>query len=120
MIVRLEVSLPERVLALHRADRVHGVGAANGPLAGLGQSEEAHFPLAHEVGHRADDILDGHRGVDAMLVEQVDPVGAEAFERRVDHLANVRRPAVEAGNGALVEREPELGGDDDAVARARA
>src|SRR5947199_379494 len=31
-----------------------------------------------------------------MLIQQVDPIGLEALQRRVGHLANVRRPAVES------------------------
>jgi hypothetical protein len=38
---------------------MHGVRAANRALARLGQSEESHFPFAHEVGHRAHDLSIG-------------------------------------------------------------
>ncbi len=75
--LRLEVALPERVLALERGDRVHGVGAADRPLARLGQAEEADLPFAHQLRHRADDILDRHRGIDAVLVQQIDVVRPE-------------------------------------------
>ena len=96
MIRVLEVALPQRVLALQRRDRVHGVGAADRSLAGLGEAEEAHLALANEVGHRAHDVLDRHGGIDAVLVEQVDVVGAEAAQRALDRLADVLRPAVDA------------------------
>ena len=92
---RLEVALPERVLALQRRDRVHGVRAADRLLAGLGEAEEADLALAHEVGHRADDVLDRHGGVHAVLVEEIDAVGREAAQRALDHLADVLRPAVQ-------------------------
>src|SRR5207237_6762634 len=49
---RLEVALPERVLALQGRDRVHGMRAADRLLAGLGEAEEADLALAHELGHR--------------------------------------------------------------------
>ena len=53
-----------------------------------------------------------------MLVEQVDPVGAQAPERRVAHGANALRPAVLPVRGIAI-REAELGGDDDLVAHWR-
>ena len=43
---------------------------------GFGEAEEANLALAHELRHRADDVLDRHRGIDAMLIEQIDVVGA--------------------------------------------
>ena len=98
---RLEVALPQRVLALQRRDRMHGVRAADRLLARLGQAEEAHLALAHELGHRADDVLDRHRGIDAVLVEQVDVVGAQPAQRAFDRLADVLGPAVDAVDRAV-------------------
>jgi hypothetical protein len=49
----------------------------------------AHLPGAHEVGHRADGVLDGHGRVDAMLIVEVDVIDAEARERCVAGLADV-------------------------------
>ena len=116
---RFEVALPQRVLALERRDRVHGVGAADRILASLGEAEEADLPLAHELGHRADDVLDRHSRVHAVLIEQVDPVGGEAAERALDGFADVCRAAVQPRDPAVrVELEAELGGDDDPVASA--
>ena len=54
-----------------------GVRAADRLLAGLRESEKAHLPGAHQLGHRADDVLDRHGRIDAMLVEQVDVVGPQ-------------------------------------------
>ena len=77
------------------------------------------LPSRDERGHRADHVLDRHRGVDAVLVEQVDVVGPEPAQRALDGLADVLRAAVHAVDRALrVELEAELGRDDDAVARA--
>src|SRR5262249_61893222 len=45
---RLEVALPQRVLALERRDRVHRVRAAYRLLPGLGQAEMPHLALADE------------------------------------------------------------------------
>ena len=80
---------------------MHGVRAADRLLAGLGEAEEADLALAHEVGHRAHDVLDRHGGVDAVLVEEVDAVGGEPAERALDGLADVLRPAVHARDAAV-------------------
>jgi hypothetical protein len=55
-----------------------------------------------------------------VLVEQVDGVGAEPPQRAVDRAADVVGLAGQPGLAALVvEREAELGGDDDLVAHGR-
>jgi len=53
-----------------------------------------------------------------VLVEEVDAVGGEAAQRALDGLADVLRPAVQASDGAVLDLEPELGGDDGPVAPA--
>src|SRR4051812_6141908 len=70
----LEIPLPKRVLALKRRDGMHRVRPTNRLLTRLGETEEAHFPVAHEVRHRAHDFLDWDGGIDAMLVEEIDVV----------------------------------------------
>ena len=57
---------------------MHGVRAANRFLTGLGETEEANLALAHQVGHGADNVFDRHRGIDAMLVEQIDVVSLQS------------------------------------------
>ena len=65
----------------------------------------------------AGDVLDRDVRVDAVLVEQVDGVGPQATQGALDGGADVVGPAGDAGLLAvLVEREPELGGDDDILA----
>ena len=98
---------------------MHGVGAADRLLARLGEAEEAHLPFAHELGHRADDILDRYGGVHAVLVQEVDVVRVEPAERALDSLADVRGPAVHPRNGAVLDLEAELGCDDEPFALPR-
>ena len=84
---------------------------------GLGQAEVAHLAGVDELLDGAGDVLDGDVRVDAVLVEQVDGVGAQPPQRAVDGGADVLGPAGDAGLVAvLVEGEAELGGDDDLVA----
>ena len=58
-------------------DRLYGVGAADGAGSGFGKAEMADFPCFDELFDGAGDVLDGYLGVDAVLVEEVDPVGAQ-------------------------------------------
>ena len=65
-------------------------------------------------------VLDRHVGVDAVLVEQVDDVGAQPPQRAVDRGADVLGPAADAALVAVVvEGEAELRRDDDLVADRR-
>src|SRR6188474_481886 len=90
------------------------VSAADVPLAGFREAEIEHLTLAYQVGHCTDDVLDRHRGIDAMLVQQVDPVGLQPPERALDPLLHTFRPAIQSRHASL-DREPELCCDDRAV-----
>ena len=87
-------------------------------LARFREAEESDLSLAHQIRHDADDILDRHGGIHAVLVEKIDAVSSETAERAFDGFANMLRPAVHSCDGAVLELEPELGRDDDAVALA--
>ena len=87
--------------------------ATNRLHAGLGQTEMLDFAFANQIADRARDFFDRHVRIDAMLIEEIDPIGLEPPERRVSHFAYMGRPAVEACLLAVLELEAELGGDDD-------
>ena len=72
---------PQRVLALDGRDRLHGVRPADGLHAGLGEAEVPHLALGDQLLDRARHLLDRHVRVDAVLVEEVDRVGAQALQR---------------------------------------
>ena len=75
--------------------------------------------LGDEVLHRARDLLDGHSGINPMLVEQIDAVGSEALQHPVDGSSDVVGAAVHAAAalaGAWVDVPAELRGDDHLVA----
>ena len=61
----------------------------------------------------------GTSGIDAVLIEEIDPIGLEPLQRGVGDLADVRRPAVESRLLAVFELEPELRRDDDLIANRR-
>jgi hypothetical protein len=116
---RLGVTGPQGVLRLQGGDPVDGVGAADGVHPRLGQADVADLALGDQLGQGADGVLDRGVGVDAVLVVQVDVVGAEPPQGAVDRGADVGRAAVEvAGAAAGVGDHAELGRHHDLVAAA--
>ena len=91
----LGLAPPERVLALQRGDRLDGVRAADRLHARLGEAEVPDLARLDQLLHRAGDVLDRDARVDAVLVEQVDRVGPEPLQRRVDAALDRLRAAVE-------------------------
>ena len=113
---------PEHVvtIALHRGDRVHRVRAAQQFVVHLGQAQVADLALGHELGHRADGLLDLGRLRRAVQVVQVDDLDAEPGQRR---LAGPLHVVVLAADDAVrVARRPvdaELGSQLHLVAPVR-
>ena len=81
MIFVFGLAPPERVFALQRGDGLDGVGAADGLRAGFGQAEVPDLACCDQVLHGAGDVFDGHVGVDAVLIEEIDGVDLQALER---------------------------------------
>src|SRR5215218_5287575 len=73
----LGLSPPQGVFALQRRNRVNRVRPANGLNACLRQSEVSDLAFPDEVPDCAGDVFDRHVGIDAMLIEEVDPIGFE-------------------------------------------
>ena len=94
---------------------LHGVGAADRLRAGLRQPEVFHLARVDQLIDRTRHVLNRHARVDAVLIEQVDPIDPQPLERPVDRLRDVRRLAVRAHESRAAVRlhlEPELRGDD--------
>ena len=92
--LRLEVAGPERVLRLHRRDRMGGVRLADPLRRRLAEPDVEDLALLDQLGHRPDRLLDRHVRVHAVLVVEIDPVGPEALERALDRAAHVLGRAV--------------------------
>ena len=73
-------ALDERVLGLDGSDRLHGMGATDIRDARLRQTEMQHLALLNEVFDRSGDVFHRHLRVNAVLVEQIDVVGAQALQ----------------------------------------
>jgi hypothetical protein len=76
---------------------IHGFCAsshASAICAGFREPEVFDLTFPDQVLHRACHVLNWHVGVDAMLIQEIDPIGLQPRERRVGDLADVGRPAV--------------------------
>ena len=62
----------------------------------LGQAEVPDLALLDQVPDRARDVFDRHVRVHAVLIEQVDRIDAQPFQRALRDLLDVLRPAVHA------------------------
>jgi hypothetical protein len=95
------------------------VRAADRPRRGFGQAEVLDLALPDQIPDRARDVFDRHVRVHAVLIEEIDRIDVEPFQRALRDLLDVLRPAVHAELFALagrVEFEPELRGDHQPVA----
>ena len=90
-----QVAGPQRPLALQRGDGVDGDGAADRGGRRLRQPEVADLALLHQLGHRADRVLDRHPPVDPVLVVQVDHVDAQPAQAGLRAGADVLGAAVD-------------------------
>lgn len=71
-----------------------------------------------ELFHRPGDIFDRNLAIDAMLVEEVDAIGAQTLQRRISNGADALRPAVLWLRRVPIP-ETKFGGDDDLIPDGR-
>src|SRR5713226_6901505 len=69
------------------------VGTPDVGDAGLGEAEKSYLSLLDEITYRAGHLLDRHRPIHAMLIEQIDVVGAKPPQRALDRFPDMRGPA---------------------------
>ncbi len=99
---------------------MHFVRAADGARGSLGQSEVADFSGAHQLGHRAHCFFDGHGGIDAVLVIQVNSFHAQALQTVVAARADVFWSAVDTAHRGIsfASNDAEFRGEKSLVAQA--
>jgi hypothetical protein len=76
-------------------------------------AQMGHLALLDQVPHGACDILDGDLRVDAVLIEQVDDIGAQPLERSLGHGADDLGAAVDHAVGFAAAVPAEFGDDGD-------
>ena len=86
--------------------------------AGLGKTEKPRLALFDQLAGRAGHVLYRHRWIDAVLIEQVDKVGAKPSQTALHRLKDMLGPAVHADDPVAVETRAKLGGDHYPVAPA--
>ncbi|MNH03727.1 hypothetical protein D3C79_629980 [compost metagenome] len=108
----LGLAPPEGILALQRRHRLHRVGTPDGLGTGFRQAEVFDLALGNQLFHRAGDLFNGHLGIDAMLIEQIDGLRLQAAQGAFDSRADMLGATVEGPLLAVIaEIEAEFGGD---------
>ena len=89
-------------------------GAFNRRGRGFGQAQKTHFAGAHQLGHGAHGVFDGHGFVDAVLVVQINLLDAQTLSAGVATGLHVFGPAIDAARRRVgrVARDAELGRDE--------
>ena len=72
------------------------MGAADHLDAGFGHAEMPDLALMDQLLDRTGDILDGHVGIDSMLIEEVDAIRPQALQGLLDNQADAPRAAIKA------------------------
>src|SRR5512146_2756149 len=67
----------------------------NGWCARFGHPEVPHLALLNQILDGAGDIFNGHVGIDAMLIEQIDRIGPQPLQRCVGKLPDALRAAAQ-------------------------
>jgi hypothetical protein len=86
----------------------------------FGKTKVFHFALLDQIFDNARDVFDRHIWIDAMLVEQVDAICLQSFERSLGNFPDVLRAAINADLlSSLGNLEPELRRDNHLIANGR-
>ena len=87
----------EGVFALQGGDWLHGVSFADGVYTRFRQAKVLHLALGDQFLHSAGNFLDRHIWIDAMLVEEIDVVGAQPLQAGLGRGLDVLGTAIGAG-----------------------
>ena len=108
--LKLRLAPPDGILALNCRHRTHAVGTPDGAGACLRQSEVQHLALLYQLCHGVGHLLYGRGRVYAVLIQQVDVVGAQPPQRALNGPAHMGHAAVESRRTTLLNTESELCG----------
>ena len=112
---RLGGAVAEAEPVLHRHDVRHLLGRLQLLDGDLGEADVPDLALVLQVLELADLVLHGDVGVDAVQLEQVDPVDLELAQAQLGLLAEVRRPPDRDPAVRPLPGQPGLGGDHQVV-----
>src|SRR4029453_3256668 len=108
-----------RVFALERGDRVNCVCATDGLHARFRQAEVRDLPFPDQVFHGSCDIFDWEVPADTILIEKIDSIRSDPFERSLGNFFDVCGPATESALSARFKREAELCRDHHLITQRR-
>lgn len=74
--------------------------------------------FCNEILHRAGNLFHGNIQINPMLVEQIDHIGPQPFQRGLGHVPNILWPAIQSLAGHST-RKSELGGNDSFIELVR-
>ena len=94
------------------------MGAADVGDASLGKTEKSYLALRDKITHRAGHFLDRHGPIDAVLIEQVDKVGAKPAQASLDRFVDMLGAAVRADDPVALNTRAKLSCDHDLGAPA--
>ena len=94
---------------------MHGGGPPECARSDLGEPDRARLAGVHQLGHRADAVLDRHPRIGAVQLVEVDVVHPETAQARVARGADVLRAAVHPAQRLVlrVAHDAALGREDD-------
>src|SRR4051794_6815911 len=98
--LRFRIARHYRVLVLHSRDLLHGMSTTQGLGSWFRQSEMQYLALGDQVLDCACNVFDGNLRINAVLVDEVDPIGAPPLQHGVDGPANVLGAAIQATHPA--------------------
>ena len=78
--IALRVARPQGILTLDCRQRLHGVRAPDRLRTRLRKSEIPNLPGGDQLLHGSSDILNGHRGIHPVLIEDVDGFDLESAQ----------------------------------------
>ena len=104
-----------------RGDEPMQIGAARGlvgldqlPAGEIGVADMADLALPDQIVERAQRLLDRYRRIGMVQLIEIDPIGLQAAQARLDRHHDVAAGCTLA-RALVIHRRPELGGEDDVL-----
>lgn len=87
------------------------MGAPDVGNAGFRQPGKSYLALSDQIPDRAGHVLDRYSAIDAVLIKQIDKLGAKPAQAALHRLTDMRGPAVHADDLIAIETRAKLRGD---------
>src|SRR5262245_13482103 len=111
---RFRDSLPQRIFALDRSDRLDCVRATNRLRSRFRKTEMLNLTFLNQRLHCSRHIFNWHVRINTVLIKQIDDLDPESLETAFSDMLDVLWPTIQPHPSRLsvgLKFEPELGGD---------